>query len=250
MSHTSPPPTDSFPTHLAHVTGDGSLHPHAVGLKFETDGQVRRFAGNTVICPVSSRSTLMAALVAVQDNLKTASFSSCFAFLPPSSFHMTLFEGVNDPERIAERWPTDLPLDTPLERMTEAFRDRLDGLTFQEPFRLVPTHLSCSPRGGSVLVLAGADDVAESALRMARDEVSRRLGMTKPNHAGYRFHITLSYQTAWLSVGQAVDLARAQTTLVDDFRVATPMIEIGPPVFCTFEDMTRFDPVLTLTQTR
>ncbi|NQW09840.1 MAG: DUF1868 domain-containing protein [Alphaproteobacteria bacterium] len=246
MPNTPPPSIDPFPPGLAHVTGDGSPYPHAVGHKFEINGRVRRFAGNTVICPVPPASPLMAALIALQDGLKVGSFARCFAFLPPSSFHMTLFEGVNDSERLTERWPTDLPLDTPLDQVTTAFRNRLDGLTLPEPFRLTPEWLSCSPRGGSVLVLAGAGEIAERALRAARDALSQRLIMTKPNHAGYRFHITLSYQIAWLSEEQADDLGRAQTILVDRFRASVPEIVIGPPVFCTFEDMTRFDPVLSL----
>lgn len=246
MNDPSPSPVDPFPTDLAHVTGDGTPHPHAVGHKFEADGQVHRFAGNTVICPVRRASPLMTALIALQDGLKASSFGPCFAFLPPLSFHMTLFEGVNDAERQRERWPRDLPLDTPLGHVTEAFRKRLDGLAFPDPFRLIPQHLSCSPRGGSVLVLAGANDAAERALRSARDSVSQRLGMTKPNHAGYRFHITLSYQIAWLTTDQAADLARVQTALADRFRAAIPEITLGPPAFCTFEDMTRFEPALEL----
>ena len=240
------PMPNPYPDGTDHTTGDGGDAPYAVGRKFNADGSVRRFAGNTVICTVPENSPLMDALIDLQAELAAARFAPAFAFLPASSFHMTLFEGVNDPERSPERWPRDVPLDTPLEEVTRIFVDRLSDVRLANRFMLEADGLVCSPRGGSVVTLSAVDADQERTLRSSRDLLSERLRHAKPNHAGYRFHITLSYQTRWLDIDGAEALADAQRNLLAEFRSRIPRVEIGDPAFCVFDDMTRFDPVLAL----
>ncbi len=246
MSRAGAPAVDPYPAGADHTLGDGNDAPYAVGRKFNADGSVRRFAGNTVICAVPENTALFDALVAVQTGLMEAPFADPFAFLPPSSLHMTLFEGINDPERTPERWPRDLPLDMPLDTVTEAFMERLSGVQLPAQFRLVPDALLCSPRGGSVLVMRGRSEADERDLRDARDLLSERLRHSKPNHAGYRFHISLSYQIRWLDRPAADRLAHANLRLLERLRGQAPEITVGTPTLCTFDDMTRFDPVLAL----
>ena len=229
-----------------HVTGAPGGAPHAVGSKYHDDGRIMRFAGNTLIAHVTQTSPLFAALVAMQDGLRSGSYADKFAFLPPSSLHMTVFEGVNDPEREPERWPKDLPLDAPLDTMTDAFLDRIHGIAAPLPFRLTPVALDCSPRGGSYLRLTGADEAEESKLRGFRDQLSKALNHSKPNHTGYVWHITLSYQIAWLTEAQAAEFEQASTSLFADFVADWPEIVLDRCEFCVFDDMAWFRPLRRL----
>lgn len=228
----------------AAIAGDGgSRFPPAVGAKYYPDGAIRRFPGNTVICPVPADGAALVALVALRDRLRALAEARAFAFTPPRSYHMTLFEGLNDQEREPERWSRFHDLDAPLDLVTTDLMARLAGLTMPRSFRLHPVRLRKSARGGFVVDLR---EDPQSPLRGLRDALSERTGIRKPDHDGYVFHITLSYQIHWLPAAAAGPLGHAAEQAFATFRATCPVVEVGPPAFCTFEDMEWFEPVLPL----
>ncbi|MCR9177742.1 MAG: DUF1868 domain-containing protein [Alphaproteobacteria bacterium] len=226
------------------IAGDGSARfPPAVGSKYYPDGEVRRFPGNTVVCPVPPGGSDMAALIGLRARLRDLAESRAFAFTPPESYHMTLFEGVNEQERVPDIWTRHHGLDAPLDLITSDFCRRLRDLSVPDRIEMRPTGLRKSPRGGFLVEL---EEAPGGRLRAVRDVLSDRLGIRKPRHDDYRFHITLSYQIHWLPPAAAGPLSAALDDAFLAFREQCPMVTLGPPAFCTFEDMHWFEPILDL----
>ncbi|KAJ6584614.1 hypothetical protein B0H19DRAFT_1318674, partial [Mycena capillaripes] len=73
--------------------------------KFDRDGNIQHFPGNTIISYISpfSHSELYGSFLALCDKPKNSHLSHVYVLLPPSScqWHMTVFEG----------GPDDLPID-------------------------------------------------------------------------------------------------------------------------------------------
>jgi len=223
---------------LSHLTGraDQGEAPFAVGRKFDASGQPLECAGNTLLCHVDETSDVFRALSTAQNALKTCAYAQAFSFLPPRSFHMTIFEGVIDYARDESRWPSGLSNKETVHAATHFLSSRLEGLDIPQRFQLKPTSL----RGGVSLRLSGANALEEAKLAMARDDLQRATGIVRPDHASYVFHITLAYLIHWLPLS----VARAVQALADEIyaiHLSDCIFDLGPVEFCTFETMHHFE---------
>lgn len=226
----------SFET--AYLTGDASrAAPASIGTKFDAAGRPLRDPGNTVICHLDPDGTAHAALRAIQDALRAAPEGTAFTFLPPDSLHMTLFEGVIEHEREAARWPSGLPPDAPVEAVTQALSDRLAGIALPQRFGLRPVALFA----GLGLILEGATEADEAALREARDRLAEATGLRKPDHDFYIFHVTLAYPLRFLDPGEAARVVARSEGLLSQHAADLAAISLGPPEWCRFETMHRFE---------
>ena len=226
---------------------DRAAWPPSVGYKFHTNGEVRYFPGNTIICPVTrAQPGLLAAVSLTQDRLKAAPFAAAYSFLPPDSFHMTMFEGVLEEKRRPELWPAAVPLDAPLDRVTAHFVAKLRTVPFEQEFRMRCQGLSLSASGGLQIDLVPADAASEQVLRQSRDLLADLLQYRSPSHASYGFHISLAYLVKWLpgeQLGSLRDgLAAGSAALARSIDIVT----LGPAYLTRFDTMFRFEPVLAL----
>lgn len=80
--------------------------------------------------------------------------------------------------------------------------------------------------------------------RMA-DEVFR---YRAANHDTFGFHISMAYQMRGFTAGERQRYQDLLAEHVTTISAATPIIELGVPEFCTFENMYRFE-VQTLLRT-
>lgn len=228
---------------IDYLTGqsEATPAPFATGRKFTPDGSVLPCPGNTTLCHVAPGSAAHAALVDLQDALKAAPFANCFTYLPPASFHMTIFEGVIDYARVPDRWPRDIALDASVNDVTSDLLARLDRVSVGQEFRVRPTGLF----GGFSLRMSGADSAEEARLRSARDALRDATQILRPDHASYAFHITLGYLLRWITPKEAADVeAAAQQVFAQHARHLE--ISLGPIEFCRFETMHRFECLKTL----
>lgn len=132
----------------------------------------------------------------------------------------------------------------PLEEITRRFIDRLRGLAVPQRFAMRPAGLVPMGTGGTVVGLEPADEDTARQIRGLREAFALVLGLRKPNHDAYRFHITLSYLLEWLSPAEAEQHLAAHEQFGRAFIEAHPVLHLGPPEFCVFETLHRFLPVL------
>lgn len=230
-------PNPSIQTLVGPANGD---YTEQVGYKFFADGRPKAFAGNTFLCHIPRPSAAFDALVELQTTLRASPEAQYLSYLPPESFHMTVFQGVNDAERSAAQWPRDLALETPLEAVTEHFKASLRQLDLPTSFTVRPTHL----RFAQSLRLVGADAAEEAKLRQVRDSLARALHYRAPNHDSYGFHITLAYRIRYMSAEEARRILALADIAYQEFASCVSEIELGRLEFCQFSDMHAFVPQL------
>lgn len=209
--------------------------PRHLGSRYNTDGEFLPEPGNTVVCHLVEGSKTESAIIGTRQRFLDMPEASQLAFTPVSSLHMTVFQGIIEYRRAFPYWPEDMPFDTPIDTMTEYYRDRLGDFPALPGFNMQVTGLK--PTG---LVLMGATAEDDRTIALWRDTFAESFGYRHPDHNTYQFHITLAYVTRWFD---PECLPRWQAMLdeeLEKLRAAAPIIEMRAPAFCEFRDMNHF----------
>jgi hypothetical protein len=221
--------------------------PPAVGIKFGRDGHVLPLPGNTLVCHLAQQgaeATCFNALLDIYREAPAHAFMHKVTLTPPSSYHMTVFGAATGSDRCAGLWPADLQLDAPMPVCHRLIASKLREfrLDCALPFRLrvdlsepEADHLPLRIR------LLPVDDAENKKLRSLRDRLSQALSIRGDDHDTYEFHITLGYLIRWLTSEEnttfRIEMKRWRETVAK----RCPVIELGSPEFCTFEDMFAFE---------
>ncbi|KIW29508.1 uncharacterized protein PV07_05321 [Cladophialophora immunda] len=213
-------------------------YPVSIGRKFDPDGKVLPFPGNTIICHLSPDHALYRAMLDLHNALKQHKFAHLYTLLPPESWHMTVFEGVTDQIRKPHVWPADLPLDAPLGRCTDLFKEKLQNFVFDSEPSFQLTIVGYDPLvDGIALKAVPATAADEARLRGLRNRLSELLQLHHPAHDRYSFHMSLAYILRRLDNQQHQELWE----FLEEYRSRLPAhFQLGAPEFCTFDDMFAF----------
>ena len=246
----------SLGTYLLHLNWlAGSVHssipvsqhqkyPKGIPHKFDLDGNVQPFPGNTIICHLSPSSEIYASMQVLYEKLKEHPLSHLYTMLPPSSWHMTIFEGALDKRRKGAYWPTDLDLNVSIADCTALLEKKLESfdLQYETPFRL--SVIGFKPLGSSISIHVEPRTAEENTgIRHLRDRLADVMKMRQKGHDKYRFHLTVAYLLRYLSDRQEKELMEF---LVGYFKDMPKELELGLPEFCRFEDMFAFERLLYL----
>ncbi|KAK1061967.1 hypothetical protein LTR74_010631 [Friedmanniomyces endolithicus] len=213
-------------------------YPRWIGHKFNPDGQIMPCPDNTVLSPLDPANALHRSLQALLNDLQQQNFASLYTFLPPSSWHMTTYEGVSDQIRLRNSWPADLPVTSSLKachahvatRLAD-FEHGLGAVAKMEVAGFEPL------AEGIALKLVPATSHGERALRDLRDRLSQRLGMHHPGHDNYSFHMSLGYLLRHLSEGDEARIAQ----FLQGWHAKLPQsFELAVPEYCVYDDMYSF----------
>ena len=224
-------------------TMTGGDTPAAIGKKFDQAGTPLHDPGCTVICHVPRPSDAFDALVKAQDRLKAGPFADGFAFLPPASFHMTVFDVFIESGRHRERIPTWLGMDAGVAAITEDVLASLENLPVEQDFAIRPTGIFA----GFSVAVTGLDAGKEAQLRDTRDSLSNATTIRRADHDTYPFHITLAYNLRWFTRQEAEAICELSAEVAEDLIREMPSLTLGPLEFCRFETMHHFEPIRSLT---
>ena len=225
---------------------EGAEDPPSVGIKFGRDGHVLPFPGNTVICHLPQQGESTACFNALLDIYREApahAFMRKVTMLPPSSYHMTVFGAAADSDRRPGLWPSGLPLDAPIAACHRAVAERLQAfkLNCTLPLRLRVDLSDVDENHRPLrLRLLPVDEAENAKLRGLRDRLSAALSIRQEDHDDYGFHITLGYLIRWLSPEEHVTFRNELRRWRNMVAAQCPVIELGAPEFCTFDDMFAF----------
>ena len=237
------------PNEIHYLTGrlsDAPLPPwvslEGHGGKFTTDGRLQTWPGNTFICHVDRNSHAFAAIGALQAELKASAFQKLFTFLPPASFHMTVFQGISPTPKPGTGWPLGLPRDLSRDEVTDALLARIDGIALPQRRRMRVVGLF----GGFSLTMAGATEEEEKSLRQTRIALRGATGIDFADFDDYVFHITLAYLLKWVPEATAHGIAALGAELAERHKDEIGLIDLGPVEFCNFDNMHHFEPIKLL----
>lgn len=225
------------------LESQNAVPPLHRGTRYDAAGTFLVEPGNTVICRLMPDAPSTEALLALRSQLTSIpGAADHLAFTAPASLHMTLFQGVVEYRRKVPFWPRDLPLETPIEDMTDLFLARLSHFQAPPPvLRMTPVALA--PSG---LTLAPLDDESDECLRLWRDRLAALLGYRHPDHDTYRYHITFAYFRSWLPDYIGGLWQGLLDDLLEELQQTTPVIGLAAPAFCAFETMNHFEELLVL----
>ncbi|MFI5410580.1 DUF1868 domain-containing protein [Kaistia sp. UC242_56] len=231
--------TSSISPLACYAAGDANpLPPRHLGQRYDQAGTFLPEPGNTVVCHLVEGSPSQAAVLEVRRRMQAMPDANRLAFMPASSLHMTLFQGIIEYRRSLPYWPADVPLDTEISAMTSLYLQRLEGFAGAGPFRI--RVVDVVPTG---LTVVGATDDDVRRMRAWREAFAEVFGYRHPDHDDYVFHVTLAYMIDWLDP----DRLPEWEALFDDCRALlareAPVFELEPPAFCSFEDMNHFEPL-------
>ena len=208
-------------------------------LKFTSTGQVRPYYGNTIIAPYDvpeageEGQAVIQAAQKVQERFKASPLASKLAFLPPSSFHTTIYTLLRVRDRGTARWPKWLSdRYQHFAEVDQAVYDRIADIP-------VPcdVQMRCEQVTAHKLLLSPATPEDEAKLRGYRDQVAARMEIVEEGHNSYVFHISLSYHLVDLDAeDQRLEQGIAELAL-RDFQAAIPIFSLPVPRFVIFNDM-------------
>jgi hypothetical protein len=214
------------------------------GQKFSSDGKVQRYPGNTVICHIPRPGACFDELGKTYATLRREIGSEVarkFTWLPPDSYHVTIFDGVTNAFRLPGDWPQMLPLDASMDVCDQYVGERLRTLTlgFDPPLRLVIDEGAIAGSLGTV-PLRPIDEAENARLRDLRDRISAATGVRHAGHDSYRFHTSFAYYVSQFKPQEEKDYRAKFVNSVRRLRDAVPVLELGAPEYCLFEDMFAF----------
>ncbi|KAK3658361.1 hypothetical protein LTR56_001772 [Elasticomyces elasticus] len=236
LERVEPLPKPGFPHHL---------YPRWIGHKFDPEGKIMSYPGNGVLSPLNPASDLHHALYGLLADIKKQDWASLYSFLPPSSWHMTTYEGISDQIRHREQWPAGLPVTSSLKACHAHVATRLADL--QHGLGDAPLQIKVagfeSLADGIALRLEPVSAEGERALRDLRDRLSERLGVRHPGHDTYSFHMGMGYLLRYLSTEDAAKI----TEFLQGWQAKLPAsFELAVPEYCVYDDMYAFRRVFYL----
>lgn len=215
--------------------------PRHLGRRYGRNGIFLLERGNTVVCHLQDGSDTERILRAARQRYLDMPQAGQLAITAPESLHMTLFQGIVESRREAIYWPSGLPIDAPVDVMTELMLERLAPYGGGVPFAVEVTR--ALPTG---LVVEGVTDADRRAMAGWRNDLAALLGYRHPDHHGYQFHITFAYLIDWLDEAGLPEWQDMLDDVLAMIRLQAPVLELRAPAFCSFEDMNRFEELLPL----
>jgi len=209
--------------------------------KFSVNGKAQRYPGNTVICHLPKQSEAFAELGRACAALRAEVGTRNLSWLPPDSYHMTVFDGATNAYRRPGDWPQMLPLDASMDACNRYLAERLRkfDLGLDPPIRMVVDEREF-PGGYTLIPLRPVDARENRRLRDLRDRISVATGVRHPNHDSYRFHTSFAYYVRQFTADEEVSYQLALARTVQRLRKALPVIELAAPEYCLFDDMLAF----------
>ncbi|MEO1701173.1 MAG: DUF1868 domain-containing protein [Pseudomonadota bacterium] len=212
-----------------------------VGTRYDSAGSFLTERGNTIVRHVVPGSATEQAMIELRSQMQAGPLGPLLALTDVESYHMTLFNGAIETSRTPDTWPVDVPLDADVNDTTVLIQERL--ATFEGPASFAMRPVEVTPFG---LTLTGATDVDEATARAWRDSLPAHFGYRSTDHEAYIFHTTVAYLKDWLPDEVLLEAKAFYARLTDMFLARVSMMDLGPPCFCTFEDMNWFEPLIVL----
>jgi len=215
-------------------------YTEAVGTKFHSDGSVRYYPGNTIICFLNSSSTVFSEVLWAQNLLKETILHHKFTLLPPESFHMTVFELLCDQVRETEYWSRFLPLSASLAETDQFFKKQFAKITLPQNFEMRFDQIKLGPHFS--IQLSPVNQAIEKKLWSLRECFSEMTGIRFQDFESYRFHLSLAYGMEEMNSEEKIIAEKIESKIRERFSRQFGTFHTGPPQLVFFHDMFSFLP--------
>lgn len=215
-----------------------------IGEKFNSDGSIRYFPGATIISHLEESNPMHMLMSEIRRRAEESNFADYLGFLPPSSFHMTVFELYCDFNRYSEKWSSRIDCLLPSSEVNRILFECVNSVTPPEQITMAIDYVDINS-----IRLLPADNEAVNVLRAYRNALSDATGICFPNHESYQYHMTYAYILRTLD-SQAYNLCKrfiANETAEIKKKIST--FTIGKPEMCLYSTMESFSSYSHFTET-
>lgn len=210
-----------------------------VGRKFNEDGSVRFFPGNTIISKVLEDNEIYSVIAGISKEFQAADQGRSYQFLPLASLHMTIIQGVCHEDRKKQLWSRYLPLDLELEKVDEFFEEKFKEVKSLPETRMIYDYIDMSNKNILVRFVPENQQAAEN-LKKYRDDVSDKLGVRFPDHDSYGFHISVAYQLWEMTKAEKEKMQKACERISRSLEKNRPSFSLRQPEMTYFYNMYTF----------
>lgn len=210
-----------------------------IGRKFNEDGSIRFFPGNTIISKVLEDNEIYPMITLISKEFQMADKGENYHFLPWDSFHMTMIQGVCEEDRKTELWSKYLPLDMKLSQVDDFFERKYKEVSELPTTRMVFDYIDLSKKAILVRFLPESEQSAEN-LKKFRDDVSDKLGVRFPDHDSYGFHISIAYQLWEMTQQEKDDIQKVCERLSKEMKDGKVSFTLRQPEMTYFYNMYKF----------
>lgn len=213
-----------------------------IGQKFHEDGSVRQFKGNTVVADVVPGSAAFDTMCQLRQMVIDAGLADYLILMPEDSYHITYISGFNDQQRIDGYWPEDsvFSRQATMEQADDYVTDAIQSIGIPGPARMVFDDVGWGA-GCCIIRIKPADEEQRKILFDFRDKAADAMGVHRPNHEKYRFHITLGY-TRVVTEGEAEEKRLALKEKMEALMAKQPEFLTTQAYMAYFDDMYAFSP--------
>jgi hypothetical protein len=220
----------------------GKNYTFHVGKKFNEDSSFRKYPGSTIISKIKFNTFESNILKECQQCFMELPFANKFSFLPQNSFHMTVFELMNDQVRTPEIWSKYLHLETPMTEVdnfiTKVWND------IEKPEKIKMRITGCKVASVIVISLEPSTSEDYQLLKDFRDITSEKTGVRKLNHDEYKYHISFAYKLEELDYEESLLINEIISVVNERLLKDIPYIELKSPELCFYNDMSEFLPII------
>ena len=209
-----------------------------IGRKFNPDGSVRFFPGNTVISKLHEDSEIYPLISRISRSFREVQGRK-YAYLPEHSFHMTVIQGVCDEDRKAELWSRHLSLETPLEETDVFFEQQFSRAKPLGQVKMVFDRVD-TERDIIIVRFRPAAETDRRRMEEYRSELSELLGIRFPDHDSYGFHVSVAYKLWKLEPEEETAVEQVRDQWNKTRSVSRPSFFLPQPELTFFENMFEF----------
>lgn len=207
------------------------------GNKFDSNRNPIPYYGNTIISFMNTEDyPIYQAAVWAQKEIMKCSFADKLAFLPPSSFHMTVLSLCREIDRGGPTWPYMIPADARFSQIDSELKKIVNTVPLPEHIKV---EVDCCEEIKIILKPHSKED--GDKLKWYRDQVAEKTGIRHPWHDTFRYHLTLDYRVFELNEKEQEERDRVCARLAQELKQRVAPFEIPRAEFVIFNDMMSYE---------
>lgn len=205
--------------------------------KFDEQGNVIPYYGNTIISFLNQKEEPMyQASCQVQEQMKKTAFADCLAFLPPSSFHVTIQSLCRVRDKGTPQWPAYIPENIKFGKVDSILKKRVDDIAV--PDDIVMIFEECLV---NKLVVKPYDKQCQDKLKAYRDQVAEVTEIRHPWHDEFKYHISLNYVVRMLDEKQIDACNSFCRDVTEKLKGEAKPFKLSKAEFVIFNDMFSYE---------
>ncbi|WP_313182617.1 DUF1868 domain-containing protein [Lacrimispora sp.] len=211
-----------------------------IGRKFNSDGTVRFFQGNTIISKIKSDNNIYPIALKVSKLFQEGNFSNKYSFLPDESFHMTIIQGLCDEDRKEELWSNYLPLDESLTKVDDFFEEKFKQIKTMDKTEMIFDYVDITNNIIIIRFIPKNENDQEN-LNRYRNDISANLGIKFPDHDRYGYHISIAYQLWEMDEAEKAEIKKIRDKVERWLIKECPSFKLEQPILTYFDNMFYFN---------